>query len=178
VSRKWDAEQIEKIRAASTSVEGGYTAIELAALFGMTRNQIIGICSRNNISLTKPTPGSIAARKARAASRSWCNGGKTAPDQIEVPAHEENIKKAEERKAQPPQPKAQRNEFSVDFMDARANQCRTPLWRFPARTGMVCGRPTEKDRSHCEECRKWMYRVAEKFVPRRKSAYNDRRYQR
>ena len=120
---------------------------------GLSRNQIIGACSRNGYKLKLHKK--VAGDSADVSKRKWASGGEF------VTNRDFNLKRATELRAGAEDDgiSHEPNLLSIDIMEAAFNQCRRPLWSTLYRTGLVCGKPVIPGKTHCKDCRRILYQA-------------------
>lgn len=182
----WTPAMIERARRLALD---GNSGSEIAAVFGMTRNAIIGVCHRNGISLrSRPAAGGHggAGREAKpkAAARTAVTstfGDRWSWKDVKAPAARAKPQPAAKPEAPAPAPvikaavsfverapvAAPDASFAVPLIETRAEvtQCRAPLWkdRVPAdpAQALVCGAPVAE--AGCA----WCGFHAERFIAAR-----------
>lgn len=125
------------------------SAREIAVRFGVTRNTVIGYCTRRKLKMQAPTgrrAETSAARKGKPLDKP-----RKAPDRP-VPARKPDVP------LPPPLPATAYpvplGGVGVPFLDMGREQCRRPLWGLQDRIGNVCGLPVPDwpEYAYCRGC--------------------------
>jgi GcrA cell cycle regulator len=138
--KRWSEEGKQRIK---TLWDDGKTAGEIAAIFGVERNAILGVIHRNKWQRGGTKQGAAALTKMQ--HRRAKAEGKPPPPSPKV----FKIKRAPEDIQPPtfiPEPPAPAKALNVAFMDLRRNQCRWPLGESPF---LFCGLPQHGGRPYC-----------------------------
>ena len=150
--RTWSLELLARLKGM---VDNNWSAGQIATELGLSRNQVIGACSRNGYQLSSRPATTPANREAQERKRKWASGGGF------VTNRDFNLKRAEELKegAKDDGVSHDPNPASVHIMEAEFNHCRRPLWSTLHRTGLVCGKPVIQGKTHCKDCQRILYQA-------------------
>lgn len=116
--------------------DAGYTAAAIALSMGTTRGAVIGKAGRLGL---KRSAEYIAEVQRRAAKL----GGAVIKARAQVKPPKAPKSKPVNPASKPQSDGAPAKKWQVPFIKAGADQCRYPLWQSPARTGLVCGAPSQ-----------------------------------
>jgi hypothetical protein len=157
MTAKWTA--VEGMRLRELAV-AGYSSAEIAREMNKTRGQVMGYVARNKIELDgRRTQEPMKDVRPSQHKRTPAPAQPTSRPRNEGNNHFNFRRAVELSKApitQPQWPKAE-TPYSVDFLDAKEDHCRMPLWSGMKRTGKICGRPRMREgliykSSYCPGC--------------------------
>lgn len=151
----WNAELDERLRILAPD----YSAAQIAAMLGVSRNAVIGRCHRRNIALAGAQK-KAAARRAEAKLRPPRRERKVqikrekdmiAPDGADPSVY---ISLAERREAAMVAPSADWQPARIGLMDLREDTCRWPLWIgiVPFSEKFYCGSKALPGNAYCSHC--------------------------